>query len=318
MLNRKLSSISDSTQVILFGAINCLRIVKLEVPENAKQDENVDLNCVYYLKGDYLHSIKWFFNSTEFYRYLPEELPPQQELMLIFQSQIEEKFGCKIYQKTTLEMVLIAVANCLKIVKLEVPANVTEGSDVDLICKYDLQGDQLYSVKWYFNLKEFYRYYPRDSPSQQVFTIPGIVVDLSKSNNEKVRLLNVAKSSSGVYRCEVSTEAPSFATAMQQGNMNVSQAVANNLKIVKFEVPRTVGEGSDVTLICKYELQGDKLYSVKWYFNSIEFYRYNPNDLPSQLVFTIPGIVVDLSKSNNEKVRLLNVSKASSGVYRCE
>jgi hypothetical protein len=35
-----------------------------------------------------------------------------------------------------------------------------------------------------------------------------------------------------------------------------------------------VGESS--SLRCDYDLEGDSLYSIKWYKDNQEFYRYNP------------------------------------------
>ena len=48
-----------------------------------------------------------------------------------------------------------------------------------LECLYDMEGDALYSVKWYRNGKEFYRHIPSDSPPTAVFSQPGLVVDVS-------------------------------------------------------------------------------------------------------------------------------------------
>lgn len=48
-----------------------------------------------------------------------------------------------------------------------------------LECHYDLDGEALYSVKWYKDGNEFYRYVPRDMPPAQVFPLPGVSVDVS-------------------------------------------------------------------------------------------------------------------------------------------
>ena len=48
-----------------------------------------------------------------------------------------------------------------------------------LECLYDMEGDALYSVKWYRNGKEFYRHIPSDSPPTAVFSQPGLLVDVS-------------------------------------------------------------------------------------------------------------------------------------------
>ena len=44
----------------------------------------------------------------------------------------------------------------------------------------DLEGDNLYSIKWYRNGHEFYRYIPSDHPQTTIFNGNGINVDVSK------------------------------------------------------------------------------------------------------------------------------------------
>lgn len=39
----------------------------------------------------------------------------------------------------------------LKIVMMDVPSPVTAGESVEMTCSYDLEGDRLYSVKYYKN-----------------------------------------------------------------------------------------------------------------------------------------------------------------------
>lgn len=42
-------------------------------------------------------------------------------------------------------------------------------------------------------------------------------------------------------------------------------------------------------------MDGEELYSVKWYKDGHEFYRYIPRSMPPALVFDLPGINVDVS-----------------------
>ena len=48
-------------------------------------------------------------------------------------------------------------------------------------------------------------------------------------------------------------------------------------------------------LECLYDLEGDSLYSVKWYRNGQEFYRHIPTDRPQTVVFRQAGLIVDVS-----------------------
>ena len=60
-----------------------------------------------------------------------------------------------------------------------IPSHAIKGEDVVLECLYDMQGDSLYSVKWYRNGQEFYRHIPTDRPQTVVFKQPGLIVDVS-------------------------------------------------------------------------------------------------------------------------------------------
>jgi len=85
-------------------------------------------------------------------------------------------------------------------------------------------------------------------------------------------------------------------------------------------VPHTKARGEEVTLLCKYAESGyDSLYSLKWYKDEVEFYRYQPwNINKQQQVFEVPGVRVDLSSSKPSHIVLKKVNFRSSGIYRCE
>lgn len=62
---------------------------------------------------------------------------------------------------------------------LKVPKYTVRGQNIILECRYHLGIDTLYSVKWYKDGYEFYRYVPRDTPPAQVFQQPGVYIDVS-------------------------------------------------------------------------------------------------------------------------------------------
>ena len=62
----------------------------------------------------------------------------------------------------------------LKHVRVHVPMAVKEGETALLLCFFDLEGDALYSVKWYKGGREIFRYIPRETPSIKIFPIPGL------------------------------------------------------------------------------------------------------------------------------------------------
>ena len=44
--------------------------------------------------------------------------------------------------------------------------------------------------------------------------------------------------------------------------------------------PKLVNMGEVVTLVCRYDLGKDAVYSIKWYKDDHEIYRYVPTDQP--------------------------------------
>ncbi|KAH8413181.1 hypothetical protein KR009_008649, partial [Drosophila setifemur] len=109
----------------------------------------------------------------------------------------------------------------LRLTEVRIPKYVIKGATAQLECLYDLDGEALYSVKWYKDGNEFYRYVPRDMPPAQTFLLPGVNVDLHNSSDAIVALHNVNLQSAGRFRCEVSGEAPSFQTVTEHGDMVV-------------------------------------------------------------------------------------------------
>lgn len=73
----------------------------------------------------------------------------------------------------------VSGVDSLQDVKLVFPPVVRVGGEATLLCLYDLQGEPLYSVKWYRGNHEFYRYMPKDSPPGRFFPFEGISVDVS-------------------------------------------------------------------------------------------------------------------------------------------
>ncbi|KAG8280206.1 hypothetical protein J6590_075652, partial [Homalodisca vitripennis] len=65
-------------------------------------------------------------------------------------------------------------------VTLRMPVAVPTGSTASLLCLYDLEGDQLYTVKWYKGRQEFFRYVLKELPHTRVFALPGINVDIDR------------------------------------------------------------------------------------------------------------------------------------------
>lgn len=74
-------------------------------------------------------------------------------------------------------------------------------------------------------------------------------------------------------------------------------SVIDALSMTELVIPKHTIRGTDVHFECNFKLDNVKLYSVKWYKDGNEFYRYIPNEKPPVLVFTLPGVTVDVSVS---------------------
>ncbi|KAF7414962.1 hypothetical protein HZH68_003451 [Vespula germanica] len=116
-----------------------------------------------------------------------------------------------------------------KIVRLDVPMFADpRWEEVTLQCEYDLGGKDLYSVKWFKDGIEFFRFMPSSEPVSEYFHVEGIVVDIAQSNGRQVKLLGQSNNRrekinlTGSYGCEVSSEAPSFRMTYAEANMSVA------------------------------------------------------------------------------------------------
>lgn len=73
----------------------------------------------------------------------------------------------------------VKTVSSLRDVQALVPLAVRRGETTRLICAYDLEGDTLYTVKWYKGRREFYRYTPKENPAIKIFPVDGINVLVS-------------------------------------------------------------------------------------------------------------------------------------------
>jgi hypothetical protein len=63
---------------------------------------------------------------------------------------------------------------------LVAPKWINAGENTKLLCDFEMGQSRAYSIKWYKDGKELYRYVPTNSPSQyKSFTSPGVIVNVS-------------------------------------------------------------------------------------------------------------------------------------------
>ncbi|XP_055906663.1 uncharacterized protein LOC129941917 [Eupeodes corollae] len=117
-------------------------------------------------------------------------------------------------------------AGSLVVTDIYVPEIIDFRDNVTLTCSYDMDGHTLNSVKWYKDEKEFFRYSPMMHPVYLKFPVDGVHVsdnsDICTETTCRVELSLLSKKSSGVYRCEVSEDAPHFKLTTKSANMTVA------------------------------------------------------------------------------------------------
>lgn len=73
--------------------------------------------------------------------------------------------------------------------------------------------------------------------------------------------------------------------------------LTSSFKITKFEVPSSVPEGAMIEMRCEYEIMipYNKLYTLRWLKNNVEFYRYDPSMSPKHNFYRMHGLHVNVS-----------------------
>lgn len=232
---------------MIYGA-GGLRNVELRItPRVVQRGKNVTMACLYELHNYGVYSVKWYKGTQEFYRYSPLGNPTTEVLpvngikvdrlssndthvvLLRLTPNLSGNYSCEVIQNAptyphytaTARLDVVGVGG-LRATDLRIsPPVVQRGSEAILECLYELTEAPLYSVKWYRGRHEFYRYSPTETPSTKIFPFAGINVDLNRSNKSQVVLTRVSFGLSGNFSCEVTADAPSFATSIVSNTMEV-------------------------------------------------------------------------------------------------
>ncbi|XP_015781927.1 uncharacterized protein LOC107359846 isoform X2 [Tetranychus urticae] len=171
---------------------------------------------------------------------------------------------CIYYHLSTI-IFLLDYCDCLQLKKMIVPGPCLNGSSLWLQCNYDLSlHETLYSVKWYKNSLEFYRYsLINDDNSnshefissanrmKKYFPQQGIQVDINQSNGSHVYLNSIDLDGEGTYGCEVSTEDTngSFKSVKAEKDLRVFVLPQSKLKIIGTKDWYSIGEQVNISCI---------------------------------------------------------------------
>lgn len=162
---------------------------------------------------------------------------------------------------------LLSGSGAIRLTEESIPSHAIRGDRVELVCNYDMEGDKLYSVKWYRNGQEFYRYIPTDTPDTTVFPYKGIDVDEYKSTETRIILRRVDLNTSGMFRCEVSGEAPLFQTATSS-NIMIIVDLPDSGPVISGSQPR-YHTGDTLTANCS-SAGSLPAATLRWYINGEE------------------------------------------------
>lgn len=161
---------------------------------------------------------------------------------------------------------------------------------------------------------------------RQRFSGPARSVQLEPDRQDWSQIARGPNDSLGV-QVPVAVRAPSSLAASgrmladqptrdQRRTSNSSGELTNNQML---ELPEYALSGDSIELTCRHRMSVSRLYSVKWFKDSLEFYRFIPaNGARSKSSLFLPDVHLDLARSNSELLYLRNVTHRTSGLYRCE
>ncbi|XP_053596705.1 uncharacterized protein LOC103574415 isoform X2 [Microplitis demolitor] len=180
----------------------------------------------------------------------------------------------------------------LRLLSVNVPPYKFKDETAHLVCRYDLETEKLYSVLWYKDNEEFYKYVNTDR-SQHIYQVDGIKVDHRNSDGSRVILQRVNLDTTGVYKCEVSAEAPHFASTYGEAYMEVVVMPAIGPAITGQE--KSYASGDILSLNCT----SSKSYppaEIKWFINEVEVEADSTRTIShrDQLVTTISSLRLEL------------------------
>ncbi|XP_066151134.1 uncharacterized protein [Euwallacea fornicatus] len=95
---------------------------------------------------------------------------------------------------------------------------------------------------------------------------------------------------------------------------------SHSLKLTEFYVPRSPrGTTDEVHMNCKYDLEGEVLYDVKWYKDDMQFFRCMANG--SVHDYQLEGVKLRSSSYaaiGSCPITLIGLTSRSGGTYKCE
>lgn len=152
----------------------------------------------------------------------------------------------------------------VRITELRVATHMPEGGEAVLGCRFNMEDDTLYSLKWYKDGREFYRFVPQADRPTKIFYVPGVNVDLTRSSTNFVALKHLTRESAGVYRCEVYGESPQFTMVHREKHVAVDLLPKVGPQIVGLQ--KGYAPGSKLNVNCTTTPSRPEA-QLAWYIN---------------------------------------------------
>ncbi|XP_049835024.1 uncharacterized protein LOC126278790 [Schistocerca gregaria] len=120
-------------------------------------------------------------------------------------------------------LTLLQICEATFTVELVSPRYVLQGQSVQLRCEYDVQREQLHKVEWFHGAKKIVQFITGRKPPFKYFDIHGAVIDRNVSDENHLWLRDMRFEASGLYSCEVSTQAPIYTKRSDERELAVIQ-----------------------------------------------------------------------------------------------
>ncbi|XP_030558954.1 uncharacterized protein LOC115761349 [Drosophila novamexicana] len=159
------------------------------------------------------------------------------------------------------------------------------------------EGEELYAIKWYKDNEEFYRYVPKARPAKTSYRVEGVRVIEELSDASRVLLRGLTLNSTGLYRCEISAEAPNFSSVQGEGRLDIVFLPRDGPHIRGQQHQYQIGEY--LTLNCTSG-KSHPASHLQWFINEQpileEQYLHKYNDIVHKhgLITSILGLQLEL------------------------
>ncbi|XP_063825038.1 uncharacterized protein LOC135074611 [Ostrinia nubilalis] len=97
-------------------------------------------------------------------------------------------------------------------------------------------------------------------------------------------------------------------------------AISSAHEITKLQVPLFADPRRPAVLSCHFQMDGQKLHSVKWYRDMNEIFRYNPSQKPPIRLYNVTGIMVQGGECQEDScmMKVMPVPLGITATYTCE